>query len=190
MVRNPLPPDYDQETAGVGETIHFLQQLRSSQVQLARSVCCSQERTSLLEKRIVVTQRIYHALSAERAAKVDSDSGNSANIQTSRNNRAPVKENTLIRLGVHTGLTLLFALLRQDLDKGDGALCVDVLKNAMEIIAVLPALTLATESREHNLAHDALRKIFDFLEGILLKTEQPTEDMAVYSAGLSMAISG
>mgnify|MGYP001549306419 CR=1 FL=1 len=74
-------------------------------------------------------------------------------------------------MGVKTGLSLLFSLLRQQWmasQQADGQLnlCNDVLETALQVVCSLPPLSLASESKLPTLGVSALNQVTQFLNGV------------------------
>ena len=75
-------------------------------------------------------------------------------------------------MGVRTGLSLMFSLLRQNWmltsSVGGFSLCNDVLKTALNVVNTLPPLSLSNESKLPSLGLESLnqviytKKFFDF----------------------------
>uniref|UniRef100_A0A8C6YER0 HECT-type E3 ubiquitin transferase n=1 Tax=Naja naja TaxID=35670 RepID=A0A8C6YER0_NAJNA len=78
----------------------------------------------------------------------------------------------LIEMGVRTGLSLLFALLRQSWmmpAAGPGiSLCNDVIHTAIEVVSSLPPLSLANESKIPPMGLDCLSQVTVFLKGVTI----------------------
>ncbi|KAG8144816.1 hypothetical protein E2320_013235 [Naja naja] len=75
-------------------------------------------------------------------------------------------------MGVRTGLSLLFALLRQSWmmpAAGPGiSLCNDVIHTAIEVVSSLPPLSLANESKIPPMGLDCLSQVTVFLKGVTI----------------------
>ena len=61
-LKSPSLPDFEHEALTQEEQEHFLTTLLSSQLTLATTVCSHSPFASVLQKRLVVLQRIFHIL--------------------------------------------------------------------------------------------------------------------------------
>ena len=79
----------------------------------------------------------------------------------------PTGNEALVELGVKTGLSLLFSLLRQNWTLaeqcGQLSLCNDVFRTAISVVLSLPPLSLANETKMTSLGVDSLNEITKFL---------------------------
>lgn len=178
-LRGPLLPDFERDSYSFDEQEHLLHSLLSSQLFLAEVVCSNTPFSQTLKKRLVVLQRIYHAVSSKyhdrrlvlagdalsagsADRKILPDSGKTSSMKALAGNDA------LIEMGVKTGLSLMFSLLKQNWSlaahiPGELSLCNDVLKTAIEVIQSLPPLSLANENRLTSLGIDSLNSVTKFL---------------------------
>ena len=80
----------------------------------------------------------------------------------------------LIEMGVKTGLSLIFSLLRQNWINTSTAssvnLCNDVLHTALDVVMSLPPLSLANESKLPLLGISTLNQVTQFLKGAVMPT--------------------
>ena len=145
---------------------------------LARSTAAQPHFSALLHKRLIVLQRIYHALSKtfhHNSKERDRNLGG-ANEQNSSSelqllNSALSGNEALIELGVQTVLSLLFSILRQGWQQqGSGTLCTEVLSTAVTVVRGLPPLSLAVESKLPRVGLTSLSQITNFLSDIVKPT--------------------
>ncbi|XP_015275623.1 PREDICTED: probable E3 ubiquitin-protein ligase HERC1 [Gekko japonicus] len=178
-LKGPQLPDFERESLSSDEQDHYLDALLSSQLALAKMVCSDSPFAGALRKRLLVLQRIFYALSnkyhdkgkvKQQQHSPESSSG-SADIH-SVSERPRSSTDALIEMGVRTGLSLLFALLRQSWmmpASGPGlSLCNDVIHTAIEVVSSLPPLSLANESKIPPMGLDCLSQVTTFLKGVTI----------------------
>ena len=61
-LKGPALPDYDHDTLSTEEQEDFLTSLLNSQLALANAVCSESHFSAVLQKRLVVLQRVFHAI--------------------------------------------------------------------------------------------------------------------------------
>ncbi|XP_041374032.1 probable E3 ubiquitin-protein ligase HERC1 isoform X2 [Gigantopelta aegis] len=175
-LRGPVIADFEQETYSVNEQEHLLNLLLSSQLALADIVYTRTPFAARLQKRLIVLQRIYHAVSTKYHEKynVRLDHLNNEENELECRDATPIVSyqmptgnEALVELGVKTGLSLLFSLLRQNwtlAEKcGHLSLCNDVFRTAIGVVLSLPPLSLANETKMTALGVDSLNEITKFL---------------------------
>ena len=179
-LKGPLLPDFDREPLSADEQEHYLNSLLSSQLTLARTVCSDSPFSSTLQKRLVVLHRIFHAISTKyhdrdksRQVQVAEDGGLGSEENQAAGERARTGTEALIEMGVRTGLSLIFSLLRQtwagnQSPVGGLNLCNDVLQTALDVICSLPPLSLANESKLPALGLSTLSEVTKFLKSITM----------------------
>ncbi|XP_045564463.1 probable E3 ubiquitin-protein ligase HERC1 isoform X7 [Salmo salar] len=179
-LKGPQLPDFERESLSSDEQEHYLDALLSSQMALAKMVCSDSPFASALRKRLLVLQRIFYALSnkyhdkgkvKQQQHSPENNSGSSDLHSVSERPRSST--DALIEMGVRTGLSLLFALLRQSWmmpPPGPGGLnlCNDVIHTAMDVVSSLPPLSLANESKIPPMGLDCLTQVTTFLKGVTM----------------------
>ncbi|XP_038130884.1 probable E3 ubiquitin-protein ligase HERC1 isoform X2 [Cyprinodon tularosa] len=180
----PRLPDFECESSTSAEKEEYLSALLHSQRWLAHRMLTQTAYTLGLHQRLVVLQRIYYALHSKYHDKFrlqlpsqSTDSGaESGQIELASELRLPgggskIKSGTdvLIEMGVRTGLSLLFSLLQQNWRYAasvhpESVLCNDVLSTASAVLASLPPLSLANESKIPSVGLDCLGQVADFLK--------------------------
>ncbi|XP_077942009.1 putative E3 ubiquitin-protein ligase HERC1 isoform X9 [Gasterosteus aculeatus] len=185
-LKGPQLPDFERESLSSDEQEHYLDALLSSQLALAKMVCSDSPFAAALRKRVLVLQRIFYALSNKYHDKgkikqqqhSPENSSGSADLH-SVSERPRSSTDALIEMGVRTGLSLLFALLRQSWmmppapGPGPGAggsinLCNDVIHTAIDVVSSLPPLSLANESKIPPMGLDCLAQVTSFLKGVTM----------------------
>ncbi|XP_035383560.1 probable E3 ubiquitin-protein ligase HERC1 isoform X3 [Electrophorus electricus] len=181
----PRLPDFQQDVGADEEREGYLSALLHSQRCLGRRVLARTPYALSLHHRLLVLQRVYYALHSKyhdrfRAAPAPPPPASSAvdggalepAAEPWQAGGGRVKSGTdvLIEMGVRTGLSLLFALLRQSWqhrgveETSDAALCNEVLGTASSVLAALPPLSLANENKIPAVGLDCLAQVSDFLK--------------------------
>ncbi|XP_037548156.1 probable E3 ubiquitin-protein ligase HERC1 [Nematolebias whitei] len=180
----PRLPDFECESSTSAEKDEYLSSLLHSQRWLAHRMLTQTSYTLGLHQRLVVLQRIYYALHSKYHDKFSvqlpsqsTDSGAEsgqtelASESCTPGNAFKIKSGTdvLIEMGVRTGLSLLFSLLQQNWRYAasvhpESVLCNDVLATASSVLASLPPLSLANESKIPSVGLDCLAQVADFLK--------------------------
>ncbi len=175
-LQGPQLPDFEREIPSAEEQEHFLEALLANQLSLARAVCSESPYASALHKRLVVLRRIFHAISSKYHDKEKVKQ--QQRLQEAQSNHMEEKVSTqksrfgsdaLVEMGVRTGLSLLFALLRQNWQLHQNQpqginLCNDVLQTALDVLSSLPPLSLANESKIPHLGTECLLQVTRFLK--------------------------
>lgn len=178
-LKGPQLPEFERESLSSDEQEHYLDALLSSQLALAKLVCSDSPFAAALRKRLMVLQRIFYALSTKYHDKgkvkqqqhsPESSSGSTDIHSVSERPRSST--DALIEMGVRTGLSLLFALLRQSWMVPSPIpslnLCNDVIHTAIDVISSLPPLSLANESKIPAMGLDCLSQVTMFLKGVTM----------------------
>lgn len=74
----------------------------------------------------------------------------------------------LLEIGIKTGLSLIFTLLNQNWQTGQGVICNGVLETACDVVSNLPPLSLANESQLSRLGIESLQQVTKFLSQVAL----------------------
>ncbi|XP_023674598.2 probable E3 ubiquitin-protein ligase HERC1 isoform X1 [Paramormyrops kingsleyae] len=178
-LKGPQLPDFERESLSSDEQEHYLDALLSSQLALAKMVCSDSPFAAALRKRLLVLQRIFYALSNKyhdkgkvKQQQHSPESSTGAADLHSVSERPRSSTDALIEMGVRTGLSLLFALLRQSWmmpPPSPGlSLCNDVIHTAIDVISSLPPLSLANESKIPPMGLDCLAQVTTFLKGVTM----------------------
>ncbi|XP_061742965.1 probable E3 ubiquitin-protein ligase HERC1 isoform X4 [Nerophis ophidion] len=185
-LKGPQLPDFERECLSSDEQEHYLDALLGSQLALAKMVCSDSPFSAALRKRVLVLQRIFYALSnkyhdmgkvKQQQHSPESNSGSTDLHCVSERPRSST--DALIEMGVRTGLSLLFALLRQSwmmppppspcgVAGGNLNLCNDVIRTAIDVVSSLPPLSLANESKIPPMGLDCLAQVTTFLKGVTM----------------------
>jgi E3 ubiquitin-protein ligase HERC1 len=171
QLRGPLLPDFERGTASQNEQDQFLNDLLSSQLTLARIVSSDSPFYSTLRRRLAILQRIFCALSAKFHNKGKQNLLCGVNLNPNDQSQGKTKatdvkcgKDVLVEMGIKTGLTLLFSLLRQSWSSGQGIICNDVLATASSVLSSLPPLSLSVDSKIPDLGLESLRQVSEFLK--------------------------
>lgn len=179
-LKGPQLPDFERECLSSDEQEHYLDALLASQLALAKTVCSDSPFATALRKRLLVLQRVFYAISNKYhdKGKVKQQQHSTENTLGSADLQAVSERprsstDALIEMGVRTGLSLLFALLRQSWTlppAGPGInLCNDVITTAIEVVGSLPPLSLANESKIPPMGLDCLAQVTLFLKGVTMR---------------------
>uniref|UniRef100_A0A672SB65 Hect domain and RLD 7 n=1 Tax=Sinocyclocheilus grahami TaxID=75366 RepID=A0A672SB65_SINGR len=180
----PRLPDFQYESSAEEEKEEYLSALLHSQRCLAHRMLARTPFALSLHHRLVILQRVFYALHSKyhdrfRAPLPPQPSSSSAEggaLESvsepwpTGSSRSKSGTDVLIEMGVRTGLSLLFALLRQSWQRGrlenppDVALCNEVLATASSVLAALPPLSLANENKIPTVGLDCLMQVGDFLK--------------------------
>ncbi|XP_016106101.1 probable E3 ubiquitin-protein ligase HERC1 [Sinocyclocheilus grahami] len=180
----PRLPDFQYESSAEEEKEEYLSALLHSQRCLAQRMLARTPFALSLHHRLMILQRVFYSLHSKyhdrfRAPLPPQPSSSNAEGGTLESVSEPwptgsshSKSGTdvLIEMGVRTGLSLLFALLRQSWQRGslenppDVALCNEVLATASSVLAALPPLSLANENKIPTVGLDCLTQVGDFLK--------------------------
>ncbi|KAJ3593562.1 hypothetical protein NHX12_005896, partial [Muraenolepis orangiensis] len=186
-LKGPQLPDFERETLSSDEQEHYLDALLGSQLALAKMVCSDSPFAAALRKRLLVLQRIFYALSSKyhdkgkvKQQQRSPDNGSGSADMHTVSERPRSSTDALIEMGVRTGLSLLFALLRQSWmlppppnpggghPGGNVNLCNDVIHTAIDVVSSLPPLSLANESKIPPMGLDCLAQVTSFLKGVTM----------------------
>ncbi|KAJ8286644.1 hypothetical protein GJAV_G00041500 [Gymnothorax javanicus] len=182
----PRLPDFQYEASAAEEREEYLAALLHSQRCLAHRMLARTPYALSLHHRTVALQRIYYALHSKyhdrfRALPPAPSSSSSATGCLEGGALEPAAEpwgspgsrvksgtDVLIEMGVRTGLSLLFALLRQNWHQAQlqpgPPLCNDVLATASSVLSALPPLSLANENKIPAVGLDCLAQVAEFLK--------------------------
>uniref|UniRef100_A0A8C4NKH6 Uncharacterized protein n=1 Tax=Eptatretus burgeri TaxID=7764 RepID=A0A8C4NKH6_EPTBU len=120
-LKGPQLPDFEREPLSLEEQEHYLGALLSSQLALAKTVCSDSPFAAALRQRLLILQRIFYAIAikyhdhgrARQQQQAVPDGGGGLGERGELSERPRSGTDALIEMGVKTGLSLLFALLRQ-----------------------------------------------------------------------------
>ena len=103
----------------------------------------------------------------DEAVSAAMDNSNNTDVEPSRSGTE-----ALIEMGVKTGLSLIFSLLRQNWTNASASsnvnLCNDVLHTSMDVVMSLPPLSLANEGKLPQLGISTLNQVTRFLKGAVM----------------------
>ncbi|KAF7696652.1 hypothetical protein HF521_005070 [Silurus meridionalis] len=178
----PRLPDFQHDSSANEERDEYLQALLRSQRCLGHRVLAHWPFSISLHQRLVALQRIYYALHTKyhdrfrnppppQAGSSTTDGGALEPVsdphQPGVRGRTTSGTDVLIEMGVRTGLSLLFALLRQNWQRGnleDVTLCNDVLSTARSVLSALPPLSLANENKMAPVGLECMAQVGNFLK--------------------------
>ncbi|XP_017786874.1 PREDICTED: probable E3 ubiquitin-protein ligase HERC1 isoform X2 [Nicrophorus vespilloides] len=188
-------PDFQYDLPPSSELEQYVNSMLTSQFDLAKNVCSSTPFAIILKQRLIILKRIYHALIAKYNDKEMQTSY--ITLESSHNVRSdsdPLNgSQALLEIGVHSGLTFLFALLKQNwLDSstlGKTPLCNPVLQTANDIIDCFPPLSLSNDNQLTDLGVSCLGKVSQFLKEVVLDTVEADYNGKALASELLLSIS-
>lgn len=197
-LKGPNLPDYEHDSVTVDEQEHYLDALLTSQVMLAETVCSDSPFAEMLQQRLIVLQRIFYAVWSKyhdkektKHSQNSRDDGTLTDVEKVNLHKSRSGTEVLIEMGVKTGLSLLFALLRQSWHTTPDAginLCNEVLQTASEVVNGLPPLSLANESKITQMGIDSLNEVTRFLRLAILPTSGVDSDGRLLASELLLGL--
>lgn len=180
-----LLPDFEIEKASVRELDSHISNLLVEQVDLAQKICAELSYMEILDKRLVILKRIFHAIRSKYHNKDQIETKNQNNKSVKETGREqcldlPGSGNSmLLELGLRTGLSVVFALLNQNWQNcmalGVPSLCNEVLTTAIEVVSELPPLSLANDNQISSCGIRTLCEVSKFLKKAVLPTSGADE---------------
>ncbi|XP_035829751.1 probable E3 ubiquitin-protein ligase HERC1 isoform X3 [Aplysia californica] len=189
FLKGSVLPDFSSasDAFSVDEQEHLLDSLLSNQLFLAEVVSSNTPFAQVLLKRVLVLQRIYYATSQKYHAILETPAVSQAASNESKKGQGsehseslcPSGSDALIKIGVKTGLSMLFSLFHQNwalaAASGQMSSCNDVLVTALDVVSSLPPLSLANENKLTSLGTESLNAVTQFLR--LAATPQSGADL-------------
>ncbi|XP_052100156.1 probable E3 ubiquitin-protein ligase HERC1 isoform X2 [Mytilus californianus] len=177
-LKGPSLPDFEHDMVSPDEQEHLINAFLGCQRNLARVVCNSSRFFQHLQKRLIVLQRIYHAVYCKQHHRQYNQGVENQNINdkksvcqgTNLNFQFPQGSDALMELGIKTGLTLLFSLLKQNWflagQTGQLSFSNEILQTAVSIVSSFPPLSLANEAKLTPLGIESLNQVNSFLHAV------------------------
>ncbi|GAB1606906.1 hypothetical protein Ahia01_000973300, partial [Argonauta hians] len=173
-LKTPILPDFEHEQPSAGEQEHYLSSLLGCQKVLAETICLTSPFAKSLQKRLAVLLRIYSAVSSkyhdQNKSNIEEpapDTDKSNDCSKFSGDKGKCGAEVLIEMGIKTGLSLLFSLLRQNwvLAPSIDNVCMsdDVFRTALGVVTMLPPLSLANEMKVTPLGLETLNQVTKFL---------------------------
>ncbi|CAH0559022.1 unnamed protein product [Brassicogethes aeneus] len=168
-------PSFQYEPSSHSELNHFVTILLTSQLDLAKEVCCSTQFSISFKQRLLVLKRIYYALLTKYHDKEKQEQildVSQPSTTSLINKKTQTGHEALLEIGVQTVLSLLFSLLQQNWQisgiLGIPSLCNSVLVSTVDLIKKLPPLCLSNESQLTVLGINSLNQVSTFLRNAIL----------------------
>lgn len=192
-----LLPDFLYELPHQSELEQYVVCLLTSQLELAKNVSSSTPFATILKQRLLILKRIYHALVARfhesEKPQVSTSNTNISTTGVSGQLEPLCGSQALLEIGVQSGLSLLFALLRQNWQDssmlGMQPLCNPVLQTANEIIDLFPPLSLSNDTQITPLGIKCLHKVSAFLKEVVLKNNTVDTAGRILASELLLSLS-
>ncbi|CAL8069477.1 unnamed protein product [Orchesella dallaii] len=193
-------PDYEFGNMSNLEQRRYVVSLLMAQLELASAVCMESPVFGLVRKRLLIIHRILYALHSKFHDKELSNnvpkpatltSSTESITSTSKStDRSRTGTNTLMELGVRTGLSLLFNILKLNWtsDSAQASLCTDVLKTAADVLWALPPMSLANERKIPRLGTQSLSEVSKFLVESVMPTSGANLESRVLGAEILLAL--
>ncbi|XP_044259648.1 probable E3 ubiquitin-protein ligase HERC1 isoform X3 [Tribolium madens] len=185
-------PSFQYDGASNLELNHYITTLLKSQIDLARNVCSSSQFAIILKQRLLILRRIYHALIVKYHDKAKTDQTTSENSPNVLTKESLSGSQALLEIGVKTGLSLLFSLLRQNWQVSDilkvPSLCNSVLETSFDLLQKLPPLCLSNDIQLTNLGITSLEQVSDFLKDAVLNSPNADSHAKLLSCKLLLAL--
>lgn len=163
-------PDFQSDLHVTSDLDQYVTSLLVAQQELAKAICTQTNFAVVLKQRLLILKRIFYALVRKYH---DKEKVLNNVIYTPITRDVPASDsNALIEIGVHTGLTLIFAVLRQNWQTsaalGVPCLCNSVLKTAVDMVQKLPPFALTNDAQLNNLGITSLDQVSSFLKDVVL----------------------
>ncbi|XP_018567016.1 probable E3 ubiquitin-protein ligase HERC1 [Anoplophora glabripennis] len=190
-------PSFQYDPISHTELNEYIRNLLTSQLELAREVCSSTTFSVVLKQRLIVLNRIYHALSMKYHDKETNSTQNldqcsGANILSLSPREVVSGSHALLEIGVKTGLSLLFSLLQQNWQVSTmlsiPSLCNSVLESTVDLIQKLPPLSLSNDSQLTNLGCNSLDQVCGFLKNAILNETAADNQGKILAAEILLEI--
>lgn len=127
----------------------------------------------VLFKRLSILEAVFKSLSKKfhcsKVARINKVNTEKLKDKKASQTLMPQSTDVMVHLGVKTGLTLLFSLMKQAwMQKNQSSeLCSDVLSTVATVINSLPPLSLANNAKLPKLAKSSLDQVMGFLKDIM-----------------------
>ncbi|XP_054287973.1 probable E3 ubiquitin-protein ligase HERC1 [Macrosteles quadrilineatus] len=186
LIPVPTPSSGAVETVGFpavpydsdAELEQYVTSLLAAQLRLARSARAKTTYSIILKQRLTIFQRILHAFQAKYhvkdKGKPQGYSGSEGEMRGETSDSQLITEQSvsgsqaLLEIAVRSGLSLIFALLRQNWGSTAGAgsvnICCEMLVSALTVVRSLPPLSLANENHISGLGAETLTHVGSFLK--------------------------
>ena len=172
-----LPPfiqEYEEESPSKERQDEFLREMTRGQRNNVRDFNSKHPFSISLFKRLSVLETVFNSLSKKFHSLKVAKSSNKTKPKDSKKEKgshglAPQGTDVMVQLGVQTGLTLLFSLMKQTWmqNSQSSEICSGVLNTVGGIINSLPPLSLANNAKLPKLAKNSLDQIMDFLKDVM-----------------------
>lgn len=167
-------PDFQSESSAPVNLNQYITTLLLTQLELAKSVCSQTQFAIILKQRLLILKRIYYALLMKYHNREKGCNSNAIyETVVAQRDQVLNDSHVLIEIGMQTGLTLIFSLLRQNWQTsaalGIPSLCNSVLKTAVDTIQKLPPLSLSNDSHLTSLGVSTLDQVSEFLKEVVLQ---------------------
>ncbi|CAG9853588.1 unnamed protein product [Phyllotreta striolata] len=190
-------PTFQYDPPSFNDLNHYITTLLTSQLQLAKDICSSTQFSVILKQRLLLLKRIFYALLMKYHDKEKGDSGScepgvSTTVVPLKPREIVSGSQALLEVGVKTGLSLLFSLLKQNWQVsgilGIPCLCNSVLETAVDLIEKLPPLCLSNDSQLTNLGISSLDQACSFLKTAVLTKNSADDNGKLLSCEILLSL--
>ena len=172
---NPVAPfiqEYEEEFPAKEDPLHYLTELVKTQRGELVDYLANYPFSIVLFKRLSILQTVFKCLSKQFHCSKQLRAPKSKGKDLERKKSAaisPEGADVMIQLGVKTGLSLLFALMKQAWMQNteSSEICTDVLDTVSSVVNSLPPLSLANDSKLPKLALTSLDQVMKFLKEVM-----------------------
>lgn len=168
-----LLQQFQFESGSAADLKHYARKIIHLQFELVKETFSASNFPQVLKQRLLILKRIYHAILTQYH---DKDKCYHSSIGQEGAGGSAVATATeflsgsvaLLEIGVKTGLTLLFSLIKQNWQVsemlGVPSLCNSILETTLTLIQKLPPLSLSNESQLTSLGISCIEQVSDFLQ--------------------------
>jgi E3 ubiquitin-protein ligase HERC1 len=179
-------PEYDRETPTDEEQDHYLTELLLTEKRVCRWALSGTPFAKATFHRQSVLRRVLTAISnryldtvreEQRSKKTPEDKRRNTEVEEGKKQSKRSGTEVLIELGVKTGLSLLFSLLKQAWtakESGSIEICNNVLKTACAVLVGLPPGSLVGKMKIGPLGWQSLEEVTEFLVHVAMP-ESPAD---------------
>ncbi|CAG7693965.1 unnamed protein product, partial [Allacma fusca] len=193
-------PDFENEHPTSQDQKRYIICQLLAQLELASAVCLESPFFAILRKRILIIHRILYALYFKFHDKDRiSEPLNQVSMAMAMEQKevsprvvdaSQIATNALLEMGVKTGLSLLFNILRLNWSQNaaNASLCNDILRTASDVLWALPPLSLSNEQKIPAIGLQSLKEISSFLQQIVHSGSGASVESRVLGAEIMLGL--
>ncbi|XP_044756783.1 probable E3 ubiquitin-protein ligase HERC1 [Coccinella septempunctata] len=167
-------PYFQYESPSISDLNSYITSLLNSQLELAKETCSSTSFATTLKQRVLILKRIYHAITKKYHNNENTEIQKAEPVVglLPRDDNF-IASNTLLEIGLKTGLKLVFSLLTQNWQVctrlNIPSISETMLQTAFDLIRALPPLCLSNDSQLTQLGISSIEQTCGFLKDAVLK---------------------